>query len=264
MPDAQALPDDWQVWAEEPAHGVRVEEDGALLGVVHAAIVGPGEAWLEGLWVKASVRGRGVGRHLVTEAEALVRRYGATTVRTATPARDYAALAVAEHSGFVRHSEATVWVSEVSAGPVEAPYEAPVAPARVGDAGAIMEVLIGGPDLSGWRGLVPLGWRFRRLVPELVRGLIQEGRVLVSGRPVVGVALFALRGDAAVVSAVVGPAAHRQALFGAVAEGAAGSGATRLALFTPERVPEGIRTAFRPHPWCPDGLTVVERRLAGA
>ena len=179
--DSRALPAEWAQWAEEPGQGVQVEDGGALLGTLHAVIVGRDEAWCEGLWVEPSARGRGVGRRLVTEAEKVVRGYGAAIMRTAVPARDYGALAVAERTGFTRHSEAGVVIADIPQGPLDLPYEAPVAPALPEDARAIIGLTETAPQLTDWGGLVPLGWRFRRLVPELLLGLIKDERVLRTG-----------------------------------------------------------------------------------
>ncbi len=261
-PDSAALPPEWAAWAEEPGRAVRIEEDGAVLGVVHAVVVGREEAWFEGLWVRPSARGRGIGRRLVGEAEALVRGHGAAVARTAVPARDYGALAVAERAGYVRHSEAAVLVGPSVAGPVEASYEAPVRAARVEETAVTARLLSESSPLAGWRGLLPLGWRFRRLVPELVRGLIQDRRVLLSGREAEGVVLFAVRGGDVVLSTLAGPAAHRAALLGSVVERARAEGASRIALFSPDaRGGEDLRADLVPHPWCPDGLVIVEKAL---
>jgi GNAT superfamily N-acetyltransferase len=91
-PEPAALPEEWADWAEEPGQSVSIQEAGRTLGTRHVVMVGRDEAWLEGLWVPPSARGRGVGRRLVEEAETLAGGYGATIVRTAVPARDYAAV----------------------------------------------------------------------------------------------------------------------------------------------------------------------------
>ncbi len=261
-PEPAALPEEWADWAEEPGQSVSIQEVGQTLGTLHVVMVGRDEVWLEGLWVQPSARGRGVGRRLVEEAEALAGGYGATTSRTAVPSRDYAALAVAEGMGFARASEASVVVADIESGPISIPYDAQVAPAGTGDVSAIIRLLGASEHLGAWRGLVPLGWRFRLLRPELLRGLIKDGRVLRSGETVEGVVAFAVRGPVAVISMLDGPRAHRQALYGAVAERARSAGARRIALVSPDAEGRtGIRAAFVPHPWCPDGLLIVEKRL---
>lgn len=267
-PDPQALPTEWEQWAEEPGQAVRLEEEGALLGTLHAVIVGRQEAWFEGLWVLPSARGRGVGRRLVAEAEAAVRGYGATIVRTAVPARDYGVLAVAERAGFVRHGDTYVMVARIPSGAIDIPYEAQVAAARAADAGAVTRTVQMEPSLAGWRGLVPLGWRLRRFEAPLLQGLIKDGRVLRTGEApggaVDGTVWFAVRADTAVVSVLAGPPAHRQALLGAVAERARHEGARRLALFVADPgALDGVRADFVPHLWCPDGLVIVEKVLTG-
>ncbi|MBI3998198.1 MAG: GNAT family N-acetyltransferase [Armatimonadetes bacterium] len=261
-PDPAALPVEWAEWAEEPGQSMSVEEAGRTLGSLHIVIVGRDEAWLEGLWVQPSARGRGVARRLVEEGERIAQGYGVTIVRTAVPSRDYAAMAVAEGMGFRRLAEASVVLAEIQAGPIDLPYEAQVVPARLSDVAAFVALLEASPTMAAWRRLVPLGWRFRQLVPELIRGLIKDDRVLRSGERVEGVVVFAAHGEAAVVSLLDGPRAHRQALYGAVAERARAEGARRIALFAPDaEVWKGIRGVFVPHPWCPDGLVVVEKRL---
>ncbi len=264
-PDPAALPAEWAQWAEEPGHAVTISEEGRVLGTLHVTVVGRTEGWLEGLWVQPSARGRGVGRRLVQEAEELLRGHGVTAVRTAVPARDYAALAVAEHAGFIRHSEAVVLMATIDLGPINIAYDAQVEPASLRDVPAIVRLINESPRLGAWRGLVPLGWRFRTLQPELLKGLINDGRIVRSGERVEGAAAFAINSTAGVITFLEGPRAHHQALFGAVAERARATGATRIALFTPEREPPpGLHAGFAPHPWCPDGLVIVEKLLGGA
>ncbi|MDR7510970.1 MAG: GNAT family N-acetyltransferase, partial [Armatimonadota bacterium] len=217
VPDAAALPPEWQAWAEEPGRAVLLQDGEETVGVVCVAVVGRGEAWLEGLWVRPAARGTGVGRRLVAEAEVVACSHGATLVRTAVPARDYAALAVAERGGFARLCEAVVLVAGLPASPMEMPYDAPVRTVAPDEAPALAQALLGAESLAGWRGLVPLGWRFRRIVPELVRGLAKDRRALRAGAGGEGAALFALRGETAVISALAGPTQHRQALVAEIA-----------------------------------------------
>ncbi len=261
-PDAAALPSEWAEWAEEPGQRVSLQENGRMLGSLHVVMVGRDEAWLEGLWVQPSARGRGVGRRLVEEAETIAAGYGATIVRTAVPAHDDAMLAVAERMGFARRSEAAVGVAEIAGGPRSQHHDVQVTAARPADVAAIIGRIGASEHLAAWQGLVPLGWRFRAVRPELVRGLVNDGRVLRSGETVEGVAAFALRGQAAVISFLDGPRAHRHSLYGAVAERARAAHARRLVLFTPDVDGwAGIGVVLAPHPWCPDGLVTVERRV---
>lgn len=260
--DPVALPREWAEWAEEPGHKVTIEEGGRVLGVLHVAVVGPAEGWLEGLWVPPAARGKGIGGQLVREAEGLLRGYGVGTMRTAIPAREYAALAVAERAGFSRSTEASVLVAGIARGPIDITYDARARPATRADEAAIFRLLAASPVVSAWRGLIPLGWRFRQIRPELLRGLINDGRVVRVGETVEGVAAFAVHSTTAVVFLLEGPRAHQAALFGAVAEHARTAGADRIVMFAPDPTPPpGIRASFVPHDWCPDGLVIVEKTL---
>lgn len=261
-PDPAILPGEWAAWSEEPGLAVRLEEDGVLLGAVYAVMVGPTEGWLEGLWVRPAARGRGVARRLIAEAEGVLGHHGARVVRTAVPARDYAAMTVAEHTGFARTLEAHVRVAEMPAGPLDRPYEAPVRPATMRDVPAILRRIDESPDLRAWHGLVPLGWRFRRAVTELVQGLVKDRRALVTGEEAEGACLFAVHDGDLVISVLAGAPAHRQALIAEVADRGRAAGAARLVLFAPEAEPGvAVRSPWRPHAWCPDGLVVVEKTL---
>jgi GNAT superfamily N-acetyltransferase len=270
--DPSALPQEWSVWAEEPGLAVRVEEDGLLRGCIHVVVVGQGEGWLEGLWVDPAVRGSGLGRRLVAESFALVRRHGATVVRAAIPAHASGALTLAERIGFSRYCEAVVlltglpdWPSDLPTAVLRPSLRAEATTvAGVKEAATIARLLAESAVVQAWHGLVPLGWRFRRLVPELVKGLIKDRRVLRAGGGHEGAALYALRGEWAVISALAGSREHSQALVGGVIEEARRAGASRLALFVPDASAiDGLGTVFEPHPWCPDGLVIVQKTLAG-
>ncbi len=257
-----ALPAEWEAWAEEPAHQVLVEEDGAVVGALHVALVSATEAWLEGLRVRRDRQGAGIGRRLVSEGEALARRYGAQVARTAIPAHDYAAQAVAERAGLRPVARAIVSEMVIAGGPIDVPYDALVREVEAGEVAAVSAWLRDGETLSSWSHLLPLGWRFRELVPALVNGLIKDHRLLRAGEEIEGMALFTVRGDAAVLSALDGSPIVIPALVGAVAARGWEGGARRVAIFAPdERLLQGIRMVRRPHPYCPDGIVVVEKTL---
>lgn len=261
--DVASLPPEWADWAEEPGQRVSVEENGSVLGTVHVVMVGPQEAWLEGLWVQPSAQDRGVDRRLIEQAGGIACGYGATIIRTAVPAGASAALAGAEGAGFARRGKAAVGVAEIPGGPIVVPGDVRVTEARTDEVAAVIGAMGAAEHLVAWDGLVPLGWRFRAVRPELIRGLVKDGRVLRSGEPVEGVAAFAVRGETAVISFLDGPQAHCRALYAAVAGRARVAGAHRTALFAPDAKGwAGIRAAFVPHTWCPEGLVILERRLA--
>jgi GNAT superfamily N-acetyltransferase len=259
---ALALPVEWEAWAEEPSHQVVIEEAGAPVGALHVALVSATEAWLEGLRVRRDRQGAGIGGRLVAEGEALARRYGAGVVRTAIPAHDYAAQQVAERAGFRTVARAIVHNAPIPEGPIDVPYDALVAEAEAQDVASLGDWLRGAETLVAWGGLVPLGWRFRTLRPELVRGLVRDRRVLRAGETVEGAALFNVHGDAAVVAVLEGSPPQRRALAGVVALRGRGQGAPRLVFFAPDEEALRMIRERRPHPWCPDGLTVVEKALS--
>ncbi len=258
----RALPAEWESWAEEPAHQVLVEEDGEIVGALHVALVSATEAWLEGLRVRGDRQGAGIGRRLVEEGEALARRYGARAIRTAIPAHEYAAQAVAARAGFHPLVRAIVHEGRIGAGPIDIPYDAPVREVTAREVAALSSRLPDGEALSAWQGLVPLGWRFRKLAPSLMKGLVKDGRVLSAGEGGKDVAVFTVREDAAVIYLLEAAGAAAQALAGTVASLGRERGARRLVIFAPdERVRTAVRLDLRPHAWCPDGLVVVERGL---
>jgi GNAT superfamily N-acetyltransferase len=265
----EAAPREWRDWAEEPGHDLAALDGGRVVGGIHVSIVGRTEAWLEALRVHPDAQGRGVAGRLVKEGEHLARHYGAAVVRTAIPAHDYSAVAVAERAGFKIVARAAVLETDVSTAPAHIPYDAPVETPRPETAPALTAFLEQTATVAAWERLVPLGWRFRRLLPELVRGLAKDRRAAVAlqaerAETPQAAALFAAHDDAAVVSVLDGAAPGMQALFGEIAEAALERGASRVLVFTHD--PAVLRQLgareWRPHPWCPDGLMIVEKRVA--
>ncbi len=265
-----AGPEEWDRWSEEPGHDLVAQEDGRVVGGIHVSLVSRSEAWLENLRVLPDAQGRGIAVQLVKEGEAVARRYGAALARTAIPAHEYAAQAVAERAGYRPSLRCVVVEAPLPSGPAHMPYDAPVdalAPERASD---LMRFLESTPALAAWHRLVPLGWRFRRIVLDLVRGLLKDHRALAAVHPgaqtaaIQAAALFTVRHDAVVLSVLDGSPSGMQGVFGAVAEDARAREATRLAVFTPElRSLEALDVrGWAPHPWCPEGLVVVEKSLA--
>jgi len=296
-----AAPPEWEDWAEEPGHDLVAEEDGRIVGAIHVSVVGRTEAWMENLRVLPGSQGRGIAGQLVREAEHLTVHYGGARLRTAIPAHEYAALAVAHRGGYHRVLQCVVLETPVTADPQHVPYDAPVESPGASATAAVTSFVSATPTLQGWEQLLPLGWRFRRIVPELVRGLIRDKRSLVAVRAdalrpashgaglrptsrgsrearkrgsdverarraedLQGVALFVERDDAVVVSLLDGTAPAMQALFGMVSERFSGQDGRRATVFalSPEVLAALRVREWTPHPWCPDGLVVVEKSVA--
>jgi hypothetical protein len=265
----EAAPREWEDWAEEPGHALAAMDGGRAVGGIHVSIVGRTEAWLEALRVHPDAQGRGIAGRLVKEGESLALHYGAAVVRTAIPAHDYGAVAVAERAGFRIVARAAVLETQVSSGPAHIPYDAPVETPRPDAAPALAAFLERTPTVTAWERLVPLGWRFRRLTPVMIRGLVRDRRAAVAlqaerAESPQAAALFAGHDDAAVVSVLDGTPPGMQALFGEIAESALERGATRVVVFTHDAAALRQLDAreWRAHPWCPDGLMIVEKRVA--
>ncbi len=257
--DDGALPIEWAQWAEEPGKVIRLEEDGTIVGRVHAVVVGRGEAWIEGLWVTPASRRKGMGRHLLTAVEALFPDYGIGVIRAAVPAHNHAALALAERAGFAPCARAVVQILTASREAGPAGRDAMVRPATAGEAPVLIKTLAAEATLRSWHGLLPLGWRFRRGGLDLVRGLAKDGRVLVTSDPG-GMAIMALGRDTAVIATLTGDSMQMGRLVNAVAAQAASD---RVVVFAPDAAgTSGLGVPVEPHVWCPEGLVIVEKTLA--
>lgn len=262
-----AAPEEWDVWSEEPGHDLVALDGSRSVGGIHVSLVGRTEAWLENLRVHPEEQGRGTAAALVREAEHLARRFGAAVARTAIPVHEYAAMAVAERAGYRSVLRCSISETAVPAGPVHFPYDAPVEFPTPERTRALWQFIQESPVLAAWDRLVPLGWRFRRISAELVRGLAKDRRAVTALRPdstdAQAAALFGVRDDAATITCLDGTPPGLQAVFGAVVEDARARGAARIVVFTPDTgsvTALGVRS-WTPHPWCPEGLTVVQKSL---
>lgn len=265
-----SAPAEWEAWSEEPGFDLVANENGTVVGGVHVSMVSRGEAWLEGLRVHPEAQGRGIAAQLVQDAEGVARHYGATVARTAVPAHEYAVQAVAERVGYRSVLRCSVVRAPLPSGPSRIPYDAPVEVPTAAQSAELLRFVESTAALTAWVHLVPLGWRFRRLVPELVTGLVKDRRALTALQPgarrnvVVAAALYAWHDEDAVISFVEGSPSGLQAVFGALTEEAHARGTSHAVIFTPDLrslEPIDIRE-WTPHAWCPEGLIVVEKNLA--
>lgn len=242
-----SLPPEWLAWADEPHRVVVAVEGTRVVGAAHLAVVGPGEGWVEG--VRARPEGDSVGDRLVKAALEVLHGYGVSVVRTAWPADSPPAWL--KRAGFAARARFTVRLAE---GHPQGPGVArPVGGRELRDAvGRVGRALA-----DRGAGLVPLGWRWRRFLPEMAWAAAREGRLLADGEG--GVALVLRRGPDRLIAALASD--HPEVLASAVA-GQVGEGG-RVACFLPEGSPEDVAlAAWPPHPWCPRGVVVYE--LAGS
>jgi GNAT superfamily N-acetyltransferase len=265
-----SAPAEWEAWAEEPGVDLVAHEDGRVVGGIHVSMVSRSEAWLECLRVHPDAQGRGIAAQLVQDAEGVARRYGASVARTAVPAHEYAAQAVAERGGYRSVLRCSVVRAPLPSGPARIPYDAPVDVPVAAHSAVVLRVLESTATVAAWQHLVPLGWRFRKLVPDLVAGLVKDRRALTALQPgarrsaVQAAALHAWHDEDAVISLLWGSPSGLQAVFGALTEQARGRGTSRVVIFTPDvrsLEPLDVRE-WTPHAWCPEGLIVVEKNLA--
>jgi N-acetylglutamate synthase-like GNAT family acetyltransferase len=75
----------WDAWMQTPGDIQLVAEHGGrLAGCVRAGLPSPGEAFVQGLRVDPEVRRQGIGRQLLLDLEARLRRRGVTVQRAVT------------------------------------------------------------------------------------------------------------------------------------------------------------------------------------
>jgi len=171
------LPLVWDHWLEE--------KDGALLTVLHegrpvgvskVSVLAPGEVWLEGLRLHPDLQGKGLASQInrVTYREAL--KLNPKTIRYSTGAGNEASRRLAERRGFWQVAR-TLWLWG------EARRQRPAG--RVADLTDVDRVFRFAREsraIQRTSGLFPTGWRFRSLTRELVRELVEKGRVLIISR----------------------------------------------------------------------------------
>lgn len=247
----EALPEEWEAWADEPHRVLVCGREGKVFGALHVAMVGPTEGWVEGVRVLPELRGQGYGRLLVEEGVRVCAGYGALVVRCAVPG-DRGELGFAERLGFRETARFDVWRAQLD--PTERPVD--VAPVRPGEVGQVAYWLR--PEVARRSaGLVPLGWRFRMLRDEILGGAAREGRLWASERPQGAVLFLRARADRVIdllVGSDPGPlvAAVRADMSAPALAGAfvvSGSGESRWL----------ASQGFTGHPWCPHGLVVLSR-----
>lgn len=184
---AERLPD----WIEDPAVRVIVaEEDSAVIGTVTGTMVSTSELWAQGIRVHPEHRRRGIATAISTELWQWARGRGASVVRLAIDHSNTASQAQAGSMGFRK-------LSDWRRGGREIGERSPVPEGNGGRRVPPAERLATAPSAEAepaylsWstgalaraaRGLLPVGWVFRRMTVEHLVGAARK-RDLYEGRP---------------------------------------------------------------------------------
>lgn len=100
----------WQrLMAGEGIYGISAYQDGTLVGIahylVHGNVWGPGDCYLQDLFVAPEMRGRGIARELITQVALCAKQHGASCLYWLTHRDNQVARALydklAEHTGFI-------------------------------------------------------------------------------------------------------------------------------------------------------------------
>lgn len=181
------VPEVWDRWLMvEPGLLAVAERSGEVVGQGHLLDMGLGEWWMEGLRVRPSAQGHGVGSHL---HDYLLDRWldsGDTVVRLATHAHREAVQKMCLRTGFERVAAFVATTAE----PLEDGEQPPFQSAADEPVEPQADRLRGARSTKALAGLMNLSWRFVHLHPNRLVGpdapsrwrwRAGEGLVLVSG-----------------------------------------------------------------------------------
>ncbi|MDP2932484.1 MAG: GNAT family N-acetyltransferase [Chloroflexota bacterium] len=173
------IPMVWEYWLSEPKGKLLVVTvDREPVGIAHVVMVAPGEAWLEGLRVAPEYRRAGLATKLTQRCLAEATKLGVSVVRFATAATNEPVRRIAARLGFVR--VASMLTRQAEAGPDgSAGFKHPTLP----DMHYLVDFLRDSPVLAAMGGLCNTGWRFQRLTPQMLKDRVNQGMVLMLGRP---------------------------------------------------------------------------------
>jgi GNAT superfamily N-acetyltransferase len=254
-------------WVRDPGGRVFVAEvDGRIVGVARVTMLSDQEAWSQGARVHPEFRRRGIGLAIGEQIERWAVDEGARVIRLAVENWNRAARSHVERMGF---REAGDWVmaergvgdsSPVPEGNGGRRVMAPegLRPAASGEIEPAMLSWISGPLERASRGLIPVGWSWRRFRPADLAEAARR-RALWEGRP--GWAIAEVEDDTFRVSWISTTEQDARAMMRALVDRAAAAGVDRLEVMIPDV--DWLRRALRrlgveAHP-----LTIYDRTLGG-
>jgi hypothetical protein len=172
------LPLVWDAWLAD-TEGVLLTAtlDGRPVGVSKISILSPGEVWLEGLRLDPGLHGRGLVRQINRAGFREVAKLNPRSVRYSTGAGNAPSRHLGEARGFWLVAR-TRWLlgKALQGSPTASRAATP------NELGAVQEYVRGSRCYAATSGLYAVGWKFPALDRRRLKGLIAEGRVIVSPR----------------------------------------------------------------------------------
>ncbi len=164
----------WDRWLANPQGELTVvEADGNVVAVAKLTILGPDEAWLEGLRVDQNYRQHGIGKAMHHYQIALARRLGVRIVRYATGHNNVASHRIAAGNGF---RQVASFSAELQADIDQtAPLPGVLA---VGDWPALCAALADAVFAPLAGGLYECNWKWYNLSQERLRAHLEAGQVV--------------------------------------------------------------------------------------
>jgi GNAT superfamily N-acetyltransferase len=227
-------------WISDPAGSVFVAEvDGRVVGMARVAMLSPDEAWSQGARVHPDFRQAGVGLAIGRHVRAWAEEREARVIRLTVENWNRAARRHVEKQGF---RAAGKWVmaergvgenSPVPEGNGGRRIPAPdgLRPAVPYEAQPALLSWSGSPLERASRGLIPIGWTWRRLRPDDLAEAARN-KALWEGRP--GWAIAAVSEDTFEVSWVSTVEEDAAAMVRALIDRAADAGVERIEAILPD------------------------------
>lgn len=178
----------WQRWLDDPSGHLCVATwNDRFVGLQHTSVQPDGTAWLEGIRVDESMRGRGIGAAMLQHALAWARNAGCSVARLSTSSENQSSTRIAHKAGLRE-----VGRFDVLTGPAT-PGSQPMSNVRLAHAGDLET--LNGRLLRAWNSgeLPPFyteGWTAYRLSAERMNLLVAAHAIaLVEDRGIAAVGI---------------------------------------------------------------------------
>lgn len=164
----------WDKWMKEKGgRFILAELDGEPVGIAKISEFSKGEVWLQGLRVDPTLRKKGIANEINREVLRTVKRMKPRAVRFCTATPNRASRHIGEKFGFRLAARFRFFWVKARRGRVRGRV------ARMKDFDAALEFVKNSRFLKVSGGLIAEGWVFREFSPDLLRGYIRGGSVMV-------------------------------------------------------------------------------------